>query len=144
MNDGDRARVKRYRQTAKGKAMRAAQRKRLPRDRKNRWNLERRRRARAFVDALKSVPCADCGGTFDPICMDFDHRPGEEKCFAIARSVDTHFNLRTGPRPSLLLEIQKCDIVCSNCHRIRTYRKRNHADACLAGKRSKSVEVSPS
>lgn len=64
---------------------------------------------------LRGRPCADCGGTFDPHQMDFDHRDGTEKRFrlssggAMLRSTST-----------LLDEVAKCDVVCSNCHRIRT------------------------
>jgi hypothetical protein len=75
---------------------------------------------RAFTDSIKSVPCADCGGTFDPICMDFDHRPGEVKLFSIGN------RLSSRGFESIRAEISKCDIVCANCHRIRTHRKRNH------------------
>lgn len=45
--------------------------------------------------------------------MDFDHRPGEEKLFTIASASEQ-------PRAVLMAEIAKCDIICSNCHRIRT------------------------
>lgn len=66
----------------------------------------------AWLDSLKSKPCMDCGNTFPPECMDFDHRPGEEKLF----------NIRAGYMNSALLndEIAKCDLICANCHRIRT------------------------
>lgn len=57
----------------------------------------------------------DCGGRFPAVCMDFDHRPGEKKLFTVAAMVGQH---QTSKR--VLAEIAKCDVVCSNCHRIRT------------------------
>lgn len=65
------------------------------------------------MHAAKSVPCADCGGTFDPVCMDFDHRPGEVKSRSVARMVGY-------PHDEIRREIAKCDVVCANCHRLRT------------------------
>lgn len=73
---------------------------------------ERRERVKIFIDELKSKPCSDCGKTFPPVCMDFDHARGE-KLFLISKGWGRSFE-------SLLLELEKCDLVCSNCHRIRT------------------------
>lgn len=68
------------------------------------------------LEALKSGPCLDCGGLFPPECMDWDHRPDENKVLAIGR-------MRFAPWQSVLDEIAKCDLVCANCHRIRTKRR---------------------
>jgi hypothetical protein len=73
---------------------------------------------RAFVNGLKSRPCMDCGGTFPPVCMDFDHRPGETKINNVG-SLCAWLNQQL-----ILDEIAKCDLVCSNCHRIRTFQRR--------------------
>jgi hypothetical protein len=54
----------------------------------------------------------DCKGSFDPVCMDWDHVRGE-KLFNIA-------NDYTRSLQTLLVEIAKCDLICSNCHRLRT------------------------
>lgn len=68
----------------------------------------------AELDALKDVPCADCGGRFPAICMDFDHVRGEK----IANiSVMVHQRVAW---ELVLAEVEKCDVICSNCHRIRT------------------------
>jgi hypothetical protein len=79
----------------------------------------RRRAVAAAVVELKARPCADCGGTFPTVCMDFDHRPGEVKKFSLSQ-VATH-SLKDA-----LAEIAKCDLVCANCHRIRTHILRDH------------------
>ena|ERR1035437_1096164 len=74
---------------------------------------------RLVINGIKNVPCMDCGNRYPPECMDFDHRPDAgEKCFEIANKLH---NLRIG---SLLAEISKCDVVCSNCHRIRTIKRK--------------------
>lgn len=91
---------------------------------------ELRNRRRAYVHELKSVPCMDCGGTFDPICMDFDHRPGTVKEFCIGTRLQLSLE-------RILAEIAKCDIVCANCHRIRTHRKRDHRDTVARGRKAK-------
>lgn len=68
--------------------------------------------------SLKRNPCQDCGRSFPAVCMDYDHRPGEVKIKSVSRMVMEH-------RPWLLIEaeIAKCDLVCANCHRIRTSRR---------------------
>ncbi len=75
---------------------------------------KRKRWAKLIAADLKRVPCADCGGVFPPEAMDFDHRPGEVK----VANVNKITNLR-----QLADEIKKCDVVCANCHRVRTRRR---------------------
>lgn len=70
-----------------------------------------------FLRELRRVPCADCGCTFEPHQMDFDHRDPPKKSF----------NVTTGramlmSRERLLEEVAKCDVVCANCHAVRTAR----------------------
>lgn len=69
-----------------------------------------------WLRQLREVPCADCGGTFPPYAMDFDHRDPTQKCFALAGG-----NVLLKNRDELVAEIAKCDIVCANCHAVRTY-----------------------
>lgn len=68
---------------------------------------------RSFIDWLKSIPCFDCGGQFPPECMDFDHRDPSTKRRAPGA---------IGSLNALQNEIMKCDLVCANCHRTRTFR----------------------
>jgi hypothetical protein len=67
---------------------------------------------------LRTVPCLDCGGTFRFFVMQFDHRDPREKQYMVSMMVG-----RTGTE-KILAEVAKCDIVCTNCHRDRTYRRR--------------------
>lgn len=77
------------------------------------------RRAQArLLDSLRDRACLDCGGRFPPCSMDFDHRDPTTKRTAVTRLIG-----RTGTA-RLLDEVAKCDIVCANCHRLRTYRRR--------------------
>ena len=49
--------------------------------------------------------------------MDFDHKNPLNKTFNISEKMGRSLN-------HLLDEIAKCDIVCSNCHRVRTWDKK--------------------
>lgn len=68
---------------------------------------------------MKNVPCADCGNRFHTWVMEFDHREGEVKLGNVSRL----FLVARLAESKLLEEVNKCDIVCSNCHRMRTYRR---------------------
>lgn len=80
----------------------------------------------------------DCGGRFPPQAMDFDHREPSEKRFAISAGVVPVAPMKWAPgrkgRPKkqqrrvatwaeLKAEVAKCDLVCSNCHRVRTTKR---------------------
>lgn len=71
-----------------------------------------------MVTYLQEHPCRDCGET-DPVVLDFDHLPGQEKRFEIARAV----NASTRAWSTIRVEIAKCEVVCANCHRRRTARR---------------------
>lgn len=64
---------------------------------------------------LKSKPCTDCGGKFPVCCMDFDHIPGSTKSYDIGSMFAHHYS-----RQLIEKELLKCELVCANCHRIRT------------------------
>lgn len=81
---------------------------------------KQRKDRRQMLDEIKSVPCADCGGVFPPECMDFDHLPEYEKSFNVGGAVTTR-----RAWASVLAEIEKCEVVCANCHRIRTRQRRD-------------------
>ena len=69
------------------------------------------------LDTLKSEPCMDCGNSYPPFAMDFDHiLERGPKVFAISRADNYTWQ-------NVLDEIAKCDLVCATCHRIRTYNR---------------------
>lgn len=78
----------------------------------------RGRARRELIAQLKNNPCQDCERRFPSECMDFDHRAGETKIATISQ-------LTTCSLARIRAEIAKCDLICANCHRIRTHRRRS-------------------
>jgi hypothetical protein len=88
--------------------------------RSNRVNhVKQHARRSAWRAELKNKPCADCGKRFLPVCMEFDHRVGSIKL----DKVSNLFSI-AAPRERIQKEASKCDLVCANCHRLRTYKRR--------------------
>ena len=73
---------------------------------------------RAIISEMKTAPCMDCGQTYPPYVMDFDHLLSSEKKLMVSKMVGWSLD-------TLLAEVSKCDLVCSNCHRIRTFTRKN-------------------
>jgi len=59
--------------------------------------------------------CADCG-LVDPVVMEFDHI--SDKTMGIAEMVQQGYSW-----DNVLKEIEKCELVCANCHRRRTHTR---------------------
>ena len=77
---------------------------------------ERRRHLRAWNNQIKSTtPCTDCGLFFHPVAMTWDHLPGTEKLTEVSNLV------RGGKTIKARKEIEKCELVCANCHAVRSY-----------------------
>ena len=68
-----------------------------------------------LVEYLKEHPCVDCGET-NPIVLDFDHIDPTTKTSNVPRL--TRYSWRR-----VIEEMQKCEVRCANCHRIRTARQ---------------------
>ena len=68
-----------------------------------------------FIQELKNKPCTDCKQVYPYYVMDFDHVRGE-KLFGISSSIQNPVSMAR-----LLAELDKCELVCSNCHRVRTH-----------------------
>ena len=89
------------------------------------WRNKRVTGLLEFVRGVKSkTPCADCGRIFHHIAMDFDHLPGQKKLFSISTMV-----MKTVSFERMKAEMAKCEIVCANCHRIRTFNRRASSKA---------------
>lgn len=88
---------------------------------------------KAQLVAYKGGRCYDCGQVFPQCCFDFDHRNPKNKCFNIGEQ-----GARGTPLPELMVEADKCDLVCANCHRIRTYGNPDISEKISAGLRGKS------
>lgn len=73
----------------------------------------------AWARSLKEGPCADCGKTFAPVSMQWDHPLGSIKTDSVSEMVNRSFS-----KVRILAEIAKCELVCSNCHAVRTEERR--------------------
>jgi hypothetical protein len=65
--------------------------------------------------------CFDCRNKFPHYVLEFDHKPEFKKLDGVYRVLRNY-----GPEMAWA-EVAKCDVVCSNCHKIRTY-SREHED----------------
>lgn len=104
-----------YRQNNKEKV--AAAKRIYYQKNKDRAEASQRKRSqinRAYINGIKSQPCVDCGKVYPPCAMDFHHL--RDKKNMVSRMIDR------ARLVDLQSEIEKCEVVCSNCHRIR------HAD----------------
>lgn len=87
------------------------------------YGRDRRSASRKFLQEVKqSSPCVDCGENYPYWMMDFDHLG--DKSFNVSRSSGKTIE-------QLKEEIAKCELVCANCHRNRTYMRliKHGADA---------------
>ena len=65
--------------------------------------------------------CTDCKHSFHPAAMQWDHT-GSDKTANVSDVV------RNGSsKKRILAEMSKCELVCANCHAIRTYNRRGIA-----------------
>jgi hypothetical protein len=64
-----------------------------------------------------AVGCKDCGYREHVAALDFDHLPGMEKKFILGDAGKHSWD-------DVLDEMAKCEVVCANCHRVRTARRR--------------------
>lgn len=117
------------------RATQAASRKArgLPRltdsEREAKREYDRKRTARkiaeriAWNNALKvERGCADCGYKDHPEALEWDHLPGHQKLHNVGVIVRwTRTSMKT-----ILDEMAKCEVVCANCHRVRTATRRDH------------------
>lgn len=68
-------------------------------------------RTEFLIHYFEDHPCVDCGET-DPVVLEFDHLGGK------AFTISTELAYRSWE--TILAEIEKCQVVCANCHRRRT------------------------
>lgn len=89
-------------------------------EKKKEYNRKSKARERFWftliLNLFKSTePCVDCGKVYPWQCMEFDHCRGI-KSRGVA-SLDSAGALLQQA------EAEKCDLVCANCHRLRTYER---------------------
>lgn len=74
---------------------------------------------------LNNSVCTDCGISYPPHVLDFDHL--RDKKFGISGK-----GVKDNTLEKIIEEIAKCEIVCANCHRHRTYMR--SADVSVSDK----------
>lgn len=98
----------------------------VPQEDKNRSYSEwQRLRRRERLALFKRNPCTDCGWVLPKEVMDYDHREPDIKVDNVGSLM-----FRASDR-RLEAEIEKCDLVCANCHRVRESRRRAGLPATL-------------
>lgn len=68
---------------------------------------------------LNDKACVRCGVN-DIRVLEFDHIDPKTKAFSIARAIASTFSWER-----ILAEISKCQILCANCHKIKTATENN-------------------
>jgi hypothetical protein len=72
-----------------------------------------------YIQDLKGrTPCMDCKIQYPYYVMDFDHVRGRKQKNVMEL-------IPTLSKKKIDEEIAKCEIVCSNCHRVRTHIRRS-------------------
>ena len=74
------------------------------------------KRTMEYIREQKNKPCTDCGNNYPFYVMQFDHVRGK-KLFTIASG-------RLYGLEKIKEEIAKCEVVCANCHMVRTHSRR--------------------
>jgi 5-methylcytosine-specific restriction endonuclease McrA len=69
-----------------------------------------------ILQYLIEHPCIKCGES-DPIVLDFDHL--RDKTKSISRYISGHTGWKR-----ISKEIEKCQVLCANCHRRKTYHEK--------------------
>lgn len=73
----------------------------------------RREEIKAYIENYKKgKQCVRCENS-DYRVLEFHHRDPKEKKFSIFKAIHNRYSI-----PSVSREIEKCDVVCANCHRI--------------------------
>ena len=81
---------------------------------------ERKAAIHEYIQDIKNqLYCADCGERH-PAVLQFHHLNSEDKAFSIGKAVNRGFSL-----DRIKKEMQKCVVLCANCHAIRHYNMRN-------------------
>ncbi len=72
-----------------------------------------------LLDYLAAHPCIDCGTT-NILVLEFDHMDRSEKL----NNISSLLRLDVGPA-RMSAEVDKCEVRCANCHRVKTHQENN-------------------
>ncbi len=85
--------------------------------------LRHKDRLRKKIWEIKQeIGCEVCGYNDNPVALQFDHIDQSTKEFTIARAVSGSFGWQR-----IEAEIEKCRVLCANCHAVFTHESGQHA-----------------
>ena len=88
----------------------------------NKYNADKVQERRDFIDKYKlSKGCAICGYNKHPRALTFDHIDPHTKHEKYSSKQMSRWNMEV-----LLEEIEKCRVLCANCHNIETFEKEHY------------------
>jgi hypothetical protein len=86
----------------------------------NQRRSESRKMIRELINGYKeSKGCAECKTWHPHYLLDFDHLDGGTKSGTISRMITEQISIN-----KIMIEIQKCEVVCKNHHAERTHKRR--------------------
>lgn len=74
---------------------------------------------KSLAEIKERSGCIDCGGRYPYYLLDFDHVRGT-KVASISSMLD-YYSVE-----DIFKEIDKCEVVCANCHRARTFHRKHN------------------
>lgn len=77
----------------------------------------KKRMREAYYELKKSYKCGECGNP-DFRVLDFDHLDRKTKSFDLGMAIGRGYSLE-----KIKAEMDKCQVLCSNCHRIKTWEE---------------------
>lgn len=88
----------------------------LIKDLSKRCRVKKRIKYQEFMQKVKNLPCNCCGQKFPEKVLDFHHIDPKNKFMDISHMVSIF-----KPIEQILDEIKKCELLCANCHRMKTF-----------------------
>lgn len=82
-------------------------------------NAKNKEARRQYIRQQKDVPCTDCNQRYPYYVMQFDHVRGEKK-FDLSQAATMWASM-----DRIIEEVAKCEVVCANCHAIRSWSRVN-------------------
>jgi len=75
-----------------------------------------------FKDYKENHGCLDCNISHPHYVLEFDHRDSSKKIDNVYRV------LKKFGEDAAWNEVKKCDVVCANCHKERSFRRMNNEE----------------
>ena len=83
------------------------------------WTARRKEEHKVLLRQAKARPCLDCGEEYPYYVMQFDH-VGTDKVDSVSKLVANRQYAKA------VEEMKKCEVVCANCHAVRTWRRKHN------------------